>query len=161
MEANTTASAGGRASTGRDRGASIVELALLLPVMALIVFGVLDLGRGYRLQLRAEAAAREGVAFAQIHPNDMVCAATPDIVGSVSAEETGLAERPGFSVAVFGQDDGGAFVPITGCDGDVAQAGERVRVEVTVTYQVLSPVVERVVGSTIELTGDAEARVQG
>ncbi len=162
MEATTTASArGGAVRNGRERGASLVELALILPVMALIVFGVVDLGRGYQLHLRAEAAAREGVAFAQIHPNHVVCAGAPDIVERVSAEEKGLAEHPGFRVAVFGQDDGGAFVAVTGCDGKVAQPGERVRVEVTVTYDVLTPIVERVVGSTIDLTGDAEARVQG
>lgn len=139
----------------------MVELAFVLPVMALIVFGVLDLGRGYQLHLRAEAAAREGVAFAQLHPNHVVCLDGSDIVESVSAEEEGLADRPGFSVAVFGQDEHGTFVPIAGCDSDVAQPGERVRVEVTLTYDVLTPVVERVVGRTIDLTGDAEARVQG
>jgi FtsP/CotA-like multicopper oxidase with cupredoxin domain len=146
---------------GRERGASLIELALVFPVMALIVFGVLDLGRGYQLHLRAEAAAREGVAFAQIHPNHVVCADGPDIVASVSAEEEGLAQRPGFDVEVLAQDDSGAWVEISGCDGDGAQPGERVRVEVTVTYDVLTPIVERVVGATIDLTGDAEARVQG
>lgn len=146
---------------GRERGASILELAFIVPVMALLVFGVLDLGRGYQMQLRVEAAAREGVAFAQVHPNKVVCAGAPDIVGRVSTEQDGLDQHPGFRVAVYGQDDGGAFVLITGCDGDVAQAGERVRVEVTVTYDVVTPVVERVVGSTIGLTGAAEARVQG
>lgn len=162
MEATTTASAGsGPVRNARERGASIVELALILPVMALIVFGVLDLGRGYQLHLRAEAAAREGVAFAQIHPNHVVCAAAPDIVERVSAEEKGLSERPGFSVAVLAQDDGGAFVAISGCDGKVARPGERVRVEVTVTYHVLTPIVARVIGTTIDVTGEAEARVQG
>lgn len=138
-----------------------MELALVLPVMALLVFGVLDLGRGYQMYLRVEAAAREGVAFAQIHPNDVDCASAPDIVGRVSAEEQRLAQRPGFRVMVHGQDDGGQFVPVTGCDGDIAESGERVRVEVTVTYDVMTPVVARVVGSEIDITGAAEARVQG
>lgn len=145
----------------RERGASILELAFVLPVMSLLVFGVLDLGRGYRMHLQVEAAAREGVAYAQIHPNDLECALGPDIIERVSAEEDGLAQRPGFRVAVYGQDDDGTFVPVTGCDGDVAESGERVRVEVTVTYDVLTPLVERAVGSTITVTGAAEARVQG
>lgn len=145
----------------RERGASILELAFILPVMSVLVFGVLDLGRGYRMHLQVEAAAREGVAYAQIHPNDVDCAPGPDIIGRVSAEEAGLAQRPGFRVAVYGQDDSGAFVPVTGCGSDVAESGERVRVEVIVTYDVLTPMVERIVGSTITVTGAAEARVQG
>ena len=146
---------------GRERGASLVELALILPVLSLLVFGVVDLGRAYQLHLRAEGAAREGISFAQIHPNDVVCTGAPDIVTRVSAEEAGLAERPGFGVAVSGQADGGAFVALEGCGGTVAGPGDRVRVEVTLGYDVLTPVVQRVVGRTIHLTGAAEARVQG
>lgn len=129
--------------------------------MAVLVFGVVDLSRGYQLHIRAENAAREGAAFAQIYPNDVSCPTGGDVIDRVAGEEAELADHAGFRVEVHGQDHDGDWVPITGCGGDVATAGERVRVDVTVTFDVLTPVVERIVGSTMDLTGSAEVRVQG
>lgn len=126
----------------------------------MLVLGVLDLGRAYQLQIRLENAAREGAVFAQIHPNDVTCGASGNIVDRLLTEEPGLDERPGFAVAVLA-DDGSGLVPITGCGGEVAEPGERVRVEVTVTFEVLTPLVERAVGGAIDISGAAEVRVQG
>lgn len=136
-----------------------MELALIAPVLVLLVFGVIDLARGYRLQIQAENAAREGAAYAQVRPNDVVCASYPDITERVAAEESGLTSHPGFQLRVWGQ-DGGGWEQITGCGGSVADAGERVRVDVNVTFDVMTPIVEQVVGGTIDLTGSAEVRVQ-
>lgn len=146
-------------STAGERGASIVELALIAPVMVLLVFGVIDLARGYRLQIQAENAAREGAAYAQVRPNDVDCASHPDIRERALAEESSLSSNPGFHLAVWGQ-NGGSWQKITGCGGSVAEAKERVRVDVTVRFDVMTPIVERVVGGTIDLTGSAEVRVQ-
>lgn len=137
-----------------------MELALITPVMALLVFGVIDLARGYQLHIRAENAAREGAAYAQVHPNDVECPAVTDVLDRVSAEER-IATHPGFRLDVYGQDASGSWVPIEPrCGSTVASAGERVRVDVTVTFDVLTPIVERVVGDTIDLTGSAEVRAQ-
>jgi len=137
-----------------------VELALIAPVLVLLVFGVIDLARAYQLNIRAENAAREGAAYAQVRPNDKDCSTVVDIRDRVLAEEAGLAAREGFRLDVFGQDDSDAWVEITGCNGTVAQAGERVRVDVTLTHRILTPIVANVVGQTIDLTGSAEVRVQ-
>lgn len=44
----------------RDRGAAAVELALLLPVLLMIVFGIIDFGRMLNAQITLTEAAREG-----------------------------------------------------------------------------------------------------
>jgi hypothetical protein len=134
-----------------------VELALITPVMVLIVMGFLDLGRAYRMQIRLENAAREGAALAQVSPNKVDGCSSTDIDERARAEDPGIP----FTLKVFGVDDDGDFVPMSGCDGGVAQAGERVRVEASAQFKILTPLVADVVGDSIELTGDAEVRVQG
>lgn len=138
-----------------------MELALIAPVMAILVFGVLDLSRAYRMNIRLENAAREGGAYAQIFPNDVSCGTGSDIEDRVRAEEPLLASTPGFQIEVLGQDDDGAFVPLTGCTGTQGEPGERVRVLVRARYDIMTPLVASAVGSSLTLTGDAEVRVQG
>ncbi len=145
----------------RERGASIVELALIAPVMVLLVMGVLDLGRAYRMNIRLENAAREGAAFAQVYPNDVTCGPSGNIRGQVEREEPSLKATPAFTVVVEGQDAGGTFTPMSGCTGTVASAGERVRVRVSARYDIMTPLVAQAVGGSLTLTGDAEVRVQG
>ena len=135
-----------------------MELAVLSPVMVLIVMGVVDLARAYRMQIQMENAAREGAAYAQVFPNDVDCSGD-DITARVTMEEAGVASLPQFQVAVFAEDANGDFVvPVTGCGGDVVQAGDRVLVEVSALFDVITPMVERAVGSAIEITGDAQIR---
>lgn len=151
-----------RGCTGRDRGASILELALITPVMVLIVMGVLDLARGYQMQIQLENAAREGAAFAQIFPNDVSCGTADDVTARVTDEESGVASLPDFRVAVFAESSSGELtVPVTGCGGTTAASGGRVLVEVSATFDVVTPMVQRVVGNEINIAGAAEIVVQG
>ena len=43
-----------------DRGATLVELALVLPILVLLVFGIVEFGRAYNAQVTLTHAAREG-----------------------------------------------------------------------------------------------------
>jgi Flp pilus assembly protein TadG len=47
-------------SKHRDRGASAVEFALVLPMLLLVVFGLIDFGRMLNAQITLTEAAREG-----------------------------------------------------------------------------------------------------
>jgi hypothetical protein len=53
-----------------NRGQSLVEFALMLPVLLIILAGVLDLGRLYYAHVAVADAAAEGAAVAAISPND-------------------------------------------------------------------------------------------
>ncbi|MDX6206310.1 MAG: hypothetical protein QOE76_1354 [Frankiales bacterium] len=44
-----------------DGGAAAVEFALIVPLFLLLVFGMIDFGRAYNMQLALTEAAREGV----------------------------------------------------------------------------------------------------
>ena len=57
----------GRALTSRNRlaeresGAAMVEMAIVLPVLLLLVFGIIEMGRLYNSQVTLTHAAREGI----------------------------------------------------------------------------------------------------
>jgi Flp pilus assembly protein TadG len=54
------------ATDPRDRGATAVEFALLLPVLLLLLFGVIDFGRALNAQITLTQAAREGARLAAL-----------------------------------------------------------------------------------------------
>jgi Flp pilus assembly protein TadG len=43
-----------------ERGAALVEFALILPVLVLFVFGIIEFGRAYSARIQLTAAVREG-----------------------------------------------------------------------------------------------------
>lgn len=53
-------------SSHRDRGAAAVEMALMLPLLLLLVFGIIDFGRMLNAQISVTEAAREGARAATI-----------------------------------------------------------------------------------------------
>jgi Flp pilus assembly protein TadG len=54
-----------------DQGQGIFEFALVLPILLLIVFGVLDLGRIFFATIGLTNAAREGVRYLTLYPDDI------------------------------------------------------------------------------------------
>lgn len=49
-----------RQPTDREVGAAAVELALVLPILLVLVFGIIDFGRAYNAEISLTQAAREG-----------------------------------------------------------------------------------------------------
>ena len=76
----------------RDRGAAAVEFALLLPVLLLLVFGLIDFGRGLNAQVTLTQAAREGARADAL--------GQPNVVTRTTGAATGLS---GVSVSVVYQ----------------------------------------------------------
>ena len=54
-----------------NKGQSLLEFALVLPLLFLVVFGVLDLGRVYFSIITLTSAAREGARYLTFHANDI------------------------------------------------------------------------------------------
>lgn len=53
-----------------ERGQEAVELAIVLPLLVLIVFGVLDLGRAFHAAIVITNAARVGARYGILSPGD-------------------------------------------------------------------------------------------
>lgn len=59
----------------RDRGAALVEFAMILPILILLIFGVIEFGRGYHTKSTLTHAARESVRVAALDSGDPVATA--------------------------------------------------------------------------------------
>ena len=76
-----------------DRGAVMVEFAIVLPVLLLILLGIIEFGRAYNTQVSIQAAAREGAReLALRHSSTAVESATRDGAPSVTID--GIAQAP-------------------------------------------------------------------
>lgn len=62
----------------RAPGQSLVELALLLPILALLLIGALDLGQVFFASVQLTNSVREGASFGQTSPSAVDSTDTPD-----------------------------------------------------------------------------------
>ena len=53
------------------RGQSLVEFALVLPLMVTVMLGIVDFGFVFFVRGSVENAAREGARYGSIHPTDV------------------------------------------------------------------------------------------
>lgn len=82
-----------RKSEGKEKGQSLTEVALVLPVLLLILAGVLDLGRLYYVTVALTDAAAEGATYAAINPTaptSAIVARAQDASGGLVAIDAGM-----------------------------------------------------------------------
>lgn len=77
--------------SGDERGAALVEMALLLPVMATLVVGVADISRAYSQKLILEQSAYRGIEKVQQYY------ATEDTYNTIKNEVVTAANNAGFT----------------------------------------------------------------
>jgi hypothetical protein len=132
--------AGGR--LGDERGQSITEMALVLIPFLLMLFGILDLGRGMYAYNAVAEAARELARVTSVHTGDPL--GTSADTAAVLA--TQYAIIPGLEAPVF------SCVDITGvaADDDPCLPGNRVRVTVSAPFQPVTPLLFALGQMTIE-----------
>ena len=130
------------ASAHGDRGTAVIELALLLPFLAILVFGTVDLGRAYQLKNRLTNAAREGAFYGQFHPCD-----TAGIDTAVANEDPGISALPGFTVDEH----------VTGCP--TTAAGD-LRVTASAQLTIFTPFVGAITGQKVTVGGNSTVVVQ-
>ena len=68
-----------------QKGQSLVEISLAMPVLLLILVGILDLGRAYFTFVSLADAAGEGAAYAAIYPTQ-----TQNILNRTADASTGM-----------------------------------------------------------------------
>lgn len=51
---------------GEERGAALVEFAIVLPLLVLLLFGVVEFGRAYNARIELTSAVREGARAAAL-----------------------------------------------------------------------------------------------
>jgi len=78
------------------RGQSLVEFALVLPILVILIFGIIDFGMGLRSYISLTNATREGARFAAVgnvpgsYPGDCTGTVNKTVVGRVCTAIEGL-----------------------------------------------------------------------
>ena len=129
-----------------NKGGSLVELALLLPLLVLILAGVVDLGRAFHDYIIINNASREGARFASHWPND-----------ELGIKETARDEAVGTGVSIST-----TLVTVNcpvDCSDEVTTSGKPITVTVQFPFQII---LGRILGvNTITMTSHTSMVVFG
>jgi Flp pilus assembly protein TadG len=78
-----------------DRGAAMVEFAIVLPLLLVLVMGIIEFGRAYNTQVAIQSAAREGAReLALRRSSSQVSAAVTNAAPSVSIDSISQSPCP-------------------------------------------------------------------
>jgi Flp pilus assembly protein TadG len=123
----------------RDRGATAVEFALVLPIFLLLVCGVIDFARAYNAQVTLSEAAAEGARTLAI--------------GSSSGEAQTAVETALQGSTV--PPDQVTYPEIVACPSDATPGGAQASIEVQTTgFGPITPLMEPIIGE-LTITGTA------
>src|SRR5215469_16309154 len=78
----------------KDRGAAVVEFALLLPLLLLLLFGIIDFGRALNAQVTLTQAAREGARLDALNQPNVVSRAQTAAIGLSGVTATQVTTCP-------------------------------------------------------------------
>lgn len=135
-----------------DSGAALVEFALVLPLLALMLFAALDLGKAYNYWIDATHLANEGARYAAVNQNPDPSA--PNFLAAVRQQANTAELRNGGTSSVPDALKVCVYLP------DGATVGKRVRVEVTSTYKFLSFVASRLNVLEKSVVADSTMRLE-
>jgi hypothetical protein len=159
-------------------GQSLVEMAMVLPVLAFLTFGLLDFGRAYYFQVSVTNAAREGarVAILNIYtgpqtPSCSTAATCPvqtdvNITNAITNELTYSGITP-TSVLICPPHD--STLSTTGCpdtsnrvdkwtSGLAANQNYYVTVTVKYDFALYTPLMQQLVGNPIHMSVSVQMR---
>jgi Flp pilus assembly protein TadG len=131
---------------GRCRGQSLVELALVLPLLTLILVGAVDLGRVFISYAQLTNAVKEGALFGADYPSQIQSSSNPPdpnyITSRVRAEAnlgSGLANTD-ITVQCYRKP---AMTTSFSCDDGTVSSGDLI--EVTASYA-FKPITTQMIG---------------
>ncbi|MDO9303128.1 MAG: TadE/TadG family type IV pilus assembly protein [Anaerolineales bacterium] len=143
-----------RKSTQSERGQSLVELAITLPILILLLLGTLDFGMAIFSYSMLRDAAQEGAFYGSFNPSNV--AEIENRARNISPR----ADDEVFSSPVQLRDTDLIKVNVkalgNSCQGAKDGAANSIQVNVSYRYPILMPFIGRLIGSsTIPLTGTA------
>ncbi len=120
-----------RRLSGRERGAALVEAAIVIPLLLLIVMGVIDIGRLLSTSAKVQEASQEGALFASYAPSDYL-----------EVRDRVLDSLEDFDIAP-------SSITV------VCAANDAIEVSIIHHVDLVTPWISEILGSSIAVTGDA------
>lgn len=146
--------------SNRERGASLVEFAIVAPFLLILLFGIIDFGRYMAAAESVRAAAREGARFGinvgdtgSNVPHYVDC----DEMISAAADRAGVVDILPTDVTVE-YDDGTSTtitmdcLPTTTQDPALVLSGHRLVVTVEIQFSMITPLVSAFFPSTLTIS---------
>jgi len=124
----------------RERGQSMVEFALVLPLMLLVLMGMVDFSRMLGVYLTLQNATREGARLAVTGATDSAIAARVDAMAPTLTASS-------------------LTVTVTPAQGS-RTSGSDVTIASRYPYKIMTPVVSAIVGGTIDLSFATTSRME-
>lgn len=121
---------------GRERGQSLVELAISLTVILLLLAGAVDFGMALFSYVAIRDAAQEGALYGSLNPTDL-----DGIRDRVRATSTHPVDLSAFADSQIVIETIGAS-----CEGTTSGASNGIRVTVGYDYPIIMPYVGAIVG---------------
>lgn len=147
-------------SRRKPRGQALVEFALVLPFFALLLFGIIDLGRYVYTANTLNNAAREGARSATVGYWVTTCPTATDRgrCAVMEAEKAAMAVLSPSATAVCKRAPVGGGEPVTrNCVG--TRPDDFVEVTVEAEFTLVTPLVAQLLGS-LDISGHARLAVQ-
>jgi Flp pilus assembly protein TadG len=123
-----------------EKGQSLVEFAIILPVVMLILMGIIEFGLMINCYLKVENAAREGAR------TGIVSSANVDIQEAVVRISPNLVPE-------------NLTVNVTPAEG-YRKSGEALTVEVIYKYEMTVPIISNIFGRTVDLKAQTSMRIE-
>lgn len=144
------------------RGQSVVEFALIIPVMLLLLAGAIDLGRAFYAYVAVENAAKEGALYGARHPmcgtESASCPKPRNVPWIVENEAANLKDGSGNSLLTTEVScktpAGGLIQPMNDCTN-----GNIYVVRVTSSFRLITPILGDLTSSNLTLGATSEATV--
>lgn len=122
------------------KGQAMVELALILPILLLLIFGIVEFGRIFSTQLIVTSSAREAARKAAVGASDMESILSAENTASVlDSTKMLLTISPGESARSRGQE---------------------VTVHIEYPVKIYAPIISSLVGDPYTVSGEATMRVE-
>ncbi len=147
----------------RSRGQSLVEFALVVPILLLVFAAAADLGRAFYAYVAIENGVKEGAFFGSRAPlctDDAAagCTNPRNVEWRVQNELESLRNPDGTqlipTVECLDQASGAAHANMTDC-----AAGDMYVVTLTYPFKFLTPILGDILGGTLNLSADSSAVV--
>lgn len=134
-------------SVGRrsERGAALVEFAVVMPLLILLLFGIMEAGWFFAQQVEVRNAAREGARIAAV--------SAPDITGDGAFTLTDVIARTCDTLDL----SSGSVQITTTASG--AEVGDTATIQVTSTYDSLTSLLDPIFGG-LTIDTDVEFRLE-
>ncbi|NJD01861.1 MAG: pilus assembly protein [Ruminiclostridium sp.] len=129
-----------KTALNKKKGQTLVETALVLPIIILILMGILDFGMMFNNYLVVGNASREGARNAAVGATDMeIISIVGTVSGTLDASKITTEISPGESLR---------------------KKGDEVAVTVKYRYDFLTPLIGAFFSGNVELTGTSIMRVE-